>query len=99
MEKFMPRHLLALRKPMTVSQKTPIDYDDRIVGYRWQQRDAERVLQARTEAANLAELMASFKTDLDKDDVGNVSDAQIVDDPREEGNNNAETDCLGGGDF
>ncbi|KAH7694035.1 pogo transposable element with KRAB domain-like protein, partial [Aphelenchoides avenae] len=44
------------------------------------------------EEAHLAELMAGFELDLDEDDVGNVSDAEIVDDPREEGNNNAERD-------
>ncbi|KAH7711404.1 pogo transposable element with KRAB domain-like protein [Aphelenchoides avenae] len=51
------------------------------------------------EAANLAELMAGFELDLDEDDVGNVSDAEIVDEPREEGNNNAESDCSDDREF
>ncbi|KAH7700528.1 Protein W02H5.4 [Aphelenchoides avenae] len=45
------------------------------------------------EAADLAELMAGFELDLGEDDVGNVSHAEIVDNPREEGYNNAESDC------
>ncbi|KAH7716690.1 hypothetical protein AAVH_15873 [Aphelenchoides avenae] len=51
------------------------------------------------EAVDLAELMAGFELDLDEDDVGNISDAEIVDDPREEGNNNAESDCSDDSDF
>ncbi|KAH7723767.1 pogo transposable element with KRAB domain-like protein [Aphelenchoides avenae] len=37
------------------------------------------------EAADLDELMAGFELDLYEDDVGNVSDAEIVDDPHEQG--------------
>ncbi|KAH7713735.1 hypothetical protein AAVH_18919 [Aphelenchoides avenae] len=37
------------------------------------------------EAIDLAEFMAGFKLEIDEDDVGNVSDAEIVDDPREKG--------------
>ncbi|KAH7705007.1 hypothetical protein AAVH_27794 [Aphelenchoides avenae] len=51
------------------------------------------------EAADLAELMAGFELDLHEDDVGNVSDAEIFDDPREEGNNNAESDCSDDSEF
>ncbi|KAH7704500.1 hypothetical protein AAVH_28306 [Aphelenchoides avenae] len=51
------------------------------------------------EAADLAELMAGFELDLVEDDVGKVSDAEIVDDPREEGNNNAERDCSDDSQF
>ncbi|KAH7726226.1 hypothetical protein AAVH_06026 [Aphelenchoides avenae] len=65
--------------------------------------NAHRVLQARTdeeaEAVELAELMAGFELDLDEDDVGNVSDAEVVDDPREEGINNAESDYSDDSEF
>ncbi|KAH7708686.1 hypothetical protein AAVH_24048 [Aphelenchoides avenae] len=52
-----------------------------------------------TEAVDLAELMAGFELDVDEDDVGNVRDAEIVDDPHEEGNNNAENDYSDDSDF
>ncbi|KAH7725254.1 hypothetical protein AAVH_07045 [Aphelenchoides avenae] len=51
------------------------------------------------EAVDLAEIMAAFELDLDEDDVGNVSDADIVDDPRVEGNNNAVSDCSDDSEF
>ncbi|KAH7660438.1 hypothetical protein AAVH_43778 [Aphelenchoides avenae] len=51
------------------------------------------------EAADLAERMAGFELDFDEDDVGNVSDAEIVDDTRKEGNNNAKIDCSEDSEF
>ncbi|KAH7729525.1 pogo transposable element with KRAB domain-like protein [Aphelenchoides avenae] len=53
----------------------------------------------KAEAVDLGELMAGFELDLDEDDVGNVSDAEIVDDPREEGNNNAQSECSDDSEF
>ncbi|KAH7730466.1 hypothetical protein AAVH_01514 [Aphelenchoides avenae] len=60
-----------------------------------------KLAQKREEAkaVDLAELMAGFELDLDEDDVGNVSDAEIVDYPREEWNNNAESDCSDDSEF
>ncbi|KAH7720548.1 Protein W02H5.4 [Aphelenchoides avenae] len=51
------------------------------------------------EAADLAELMAGFELDLDEDDVGNVSDAEIADDERDEGNNNEGSEPSDDSDF
>ncbi|KAH7660397.1 pogo transposable element with KRAB domain-like protein [Aphelenchoides avenae] len=51
------------------------------------------------EAGELAELMASFELDLDEDDIGNVSDAENVENHREEGNNNEESESSDAVDF
>ncbi|KAH7705669.1 hypothetical protein AAVH_27122 [Aphelenchoides avenae] len=51
------------------------------------------------EAGELAELMVGFELDLDEDDVGNISDAEIVEDDREEGNNNEESKSSDDSDF
>ena len=54
------------------------------------------------EAVDLAEAMAGSELDLDEDDVGNISDAEIVEDDRsdaEEGNNNEEDESSDDGDF
>ncbi|KAH7718543.1 hypothetical protein AAVH_14018 [Aphelenchoides avenae] len=53
----------------------------------------------KAEAVDLAELMAGFEMDLDEDDVGNICDAEIVDDQREEGNNSVESDCSDDSEF
>ncbi|KAH7719526.1 Protein F59C6.8 [Aphelenchoides avenae] len=44
------------------------------------------------EAVDIAEVMAGFGLDLNEDDIGNVSDAEIVDGPHDEGNNYGESD-------
>ncbi|KAH7716856.1 pogo transposable element with KRAB domain-like protein [Aphelenchoides avenae] len=51
------------------------------------------------EAEDLAQLMAGFELDLDEDDVGNVSDAEIIEDHDEEGNNNEESESSDDSDF
>ncbi|KAH7695776.1 pogo transposable element with KRAB domain-like protein [Aphelenchoides avenae] len=60
-----------------------------------------KLAQKREEAetGELAELMAGFDLDLDEDDVGNVSDAEIVEDHREEGNNTEESESSDDSDF
>ncbi|KAH7719081.1 hypothetical protein AAVH_13474 [Aphelenchoides avenae] len=53
----------------------------------------------KAEADELAQVLAGFELDLDKDDVGNVSDADNVEEQPTEGNNNAESDFSDDSDF
>ncbi|KAH7701698.1 pogo transposable element with KRAB domain-like protein, partial [Aphelenchoides avenae] len=52
-----------------------------------------------SDAADLAQLMAGFELDLDEGDVGNISDAEIVEDKRDEGNNNEGSESSDNSDF
>ncbi|KAH7704546.1 hypothetical protein AAVH_28260 [Aphelenchoides avenae] len=53
----------------------------------------------KAQAGDLAQVLAGFELDVDEDDVGNVSDAEIVEDQPEEGNNNGESEFSDDSDF
>ncbi|KAH7714719.1 pogo transposable element with KRAB domain-like protein [Aphelenchoides avenae] len=53
----------------------------------------------KAEADDLAQVSAGFELDLDENDLGNISDAEIVEDDREEGNNNEESESFDDSDF
>ncbi|KAH7694880.1 pogo transposable element with KRAB domain-like protein [Aphelenchoides avenae] len=53
----------------------------------------------KAEADELAQVLAGFELGLDEDDVGNVSDAEIVEEQPTEGNNNGESGFSDDSDF
>ncbi|KAH7718823.1 hypothetical protein AAVH_13709 [Aphelenchoides avenae] len=53
----------------------------------------------KAEADELAQVLTGFELDLDEDDDGNVSDAEIVEERPTEGNNNVESDFSDDSDF
>ncbi|KAH7720056.1 hypothetical protein AAVH_12477 [Aphelenchoides avenae] len=63
--------------------------------------DCYKLAQKReqAEADDLAQVLAGFELDLDEDDVGNVSDAEIVEEQPGEGNNNGGSESSDDSDF
>ncbi|KAH7720957.1 hypothetical protein AAVH_11595 [Aphelenchoides avenae] len=53
----------------------------------------------KAEADDLAQVLAGFELDLDEDDVGNVSNAEIEEEQTAEGNNIGESEFSDDSDF
>ncbi|KAH7724802.1 hypothetical protein AAVH_07671 [Aphelenchoides avenae] len=53
----------------------------------------------KAEADELAQVLDGFERDLDENDVGNVSDAEIDEEQPTEGHNNGESDFSDDNDF